>query len=414
MRNLAAAITMAAAMLGGGALAAEPAAPDLDQIIAQNTTVLSYADGKLGGPGAEVLRKAMTDAQFVLMGEDHYDYEIPRFAGALYSDLHRLQGFHHLAVEQDSVSMEEAMRPGARGQAAQMGAVAARYPSLFEFASDQDLELLAQVGRTETNAQPLWGLEQATGAIRYLTELQTLATTAALKSQVAALLADARKAEPRPAFAPSTFMQPDMLGRLERLQTSFAAKPGSRAATLLEGLVKSAEIYSYYSRAEAGENVGLYNNTVRESWFKTVFMRDYHRAQAGGEALPKVMFKFGDGHMFRGMGPTTAYTIGNFAHEFAISNGKQAIGIQLFALRKDRTYADLDGWVKVFMPATAPTQPTLIDLRPMRLSGRLFRAKVKPEDQWLARNFVNGYDFILVIPDSRRATMALSGLKTPY
>lgn len=403
-----------AGLTAGAARAADAPKPDPAAMIQANSYVLSYKDGRLSGPGAEMLGKASADAQFVLLGEDHYDHEIPIFAAAFYRMLHDQHGFHHLAVEQDRVAMEDASALGVRGDAARIGEVARRYPSLFEFASDQDLELLAIVGRTETVADPLWGLEQTTSAIRYLDELRGLAPNSTVRSQVEAALAKARQLEPDPQYMPAYLVAATTTPGLEALQVAFAAKPGSRADFLLKGLVKSVEIYGYYVRAEAGEPVGLYNNTVREQWMKDSFMVHYRRAAAGGET-PKVMFKFGDWHLFRGMGPTGAYTIGNFAHEFAIANGMQALGVQLIALRNDFDYAkDIPAYMKPFLPETAPTQPLLIDLRPFRPVGKVFRDKVTPDDQWLNRAFVNGYEFILILPDSRRADMKLSGLKVPF
>jgi hypothetical protein len=413
MMKFCAAIGLAAVLAAGAAQAADAPPPDTAAMIQANSYPLSYKDGRLSGPGAEVLRKAAADAQFVLLGENHYDHEIPIFAGVLYRMLHDEQGFHHLALEQDRVAMEEATKPGARGDAARIGAVAGRYPTLFEFASDQDLELLALVGRTESGPQPLWGLEQTTSAARYLEELRDIAPTARLRAHAHAVLDHAEKIESAKQYQPTYLIDATATPELEALQSDFAAKPGSRADFLLKGLIKSAEIYGYYRRSDAGEYVGLYNNTVREQWMKDTFMADYRRAATGGKT-PKVMFKFGDWHMFRGMGPTGAYTTGNFAHEFAISNGMQAVGIELIALRKDFDYAkDIPEYIRVLLPSTPPTQPLLIDLRPLRPVGKLIRDKVAKDDQWLNRAFVNGYEFVLILPDSRRADMTLSGLKFP-
>lgn len=414
MFKLFAAAGLAALLLSGAAHAADAPKPDPDALIRANSYVLSYKDGKLTGPGADKLREATADAQFVLLGEDHYDHEVPIFAGALYRMLHDERGFHHLAVEQDRVAMEEATRPGQRGDAAAIGKVVGRYPTLFEFGSDQDLELLAEVGRMESGPHPLWGLEQTTSALRYLDELHDITTAPALRARVDAVREHARKLEPQ-GYGPNYLTDAAATPELEALQRDYAARPGSRADYLLKGLVKSAEIYGYYRRAEAGEPVGLYNNTVREQWMKDTFVADYRRAAAGGKT-PKVMFKFGDWHMFRGMGPSGAYTTGNFAHEFAIANGMQAVGIELIPLRKEVNYdKDIPDYMRAVLPPKPPTEPTLIDLRPLRPVGKQFRERVADKaDQWLNRAFVNGYEFVLILPNSRHADMKLSGLKSPF
>ena len=90
--------------------------------------------------------------------------------------------------------------------------------------------------------------------------------------------------------------------------------------------MRSAEIFGYNRRAGAGEFVGLFNNTEREVEFKHHFRRQYGEALREG-GPPKVLFKFGTWHMYRGRSPGSAFTIGNHAHEVAIFGGKDAYGI---------------------------------------------------------------------------------------
>jgi hypothetical protein len=412
MRRFLAGLAMAL-LASSSAAAADRPDPVPAALIAANTSTLSYAGGRLAGPGADVLRRATDGAQFVLLGEEHYDREIPLLAGALYRMLHDERGFRHLVVEQEGTAMEEATRPGARGDARRIGDAARRYPYTFEFSSDQDLGLLAQVGRTESNPDPIWGIEQTTGAARSLEELQTLAPTPRLKALVSAALAEARTGEDIAHFPPKYLPAPTTLKRLQDLKAAFGARPGSRADVLLTNLVKSAEIYSYYVRAEAGEPVGLYNNTVREAWFKTNFMRHYRAAQARGEAIPKAMFKFGDWHMYHGLGPSGAFTIGNMVTELAITNDMHAVGIQLVAPDTAADWKDISPEQKALLPAAYPTEPTLVDLRPLRVYGKLLRDRAPADKQWLVRLLLNGYDFILVIPNSGPATTTMSGLKLP-
>jgi hypothetical protein len=388
--------------------ASRPTAPDLDALIAGATHDFSFAGGELLGPGAGFLRQATANAQFVLVGESHFDHDTPQFAGALFHMLQRDHGFDHLVVEQDGVGIEEALAPGVRGDAQAIANLAKRYPTLLGFASDQDLELLADVGARVKGPHPIWGVEQTQGAARYLEELDRLAPTPAVKAMVAPLLAEARRYDTRDTLGKFLAEDRTTLARLTALKAAFRAPAGSRADLLLTGLVTSAEIYSYYMRAQDGEPVGLLNNTVRETWLKAGFVRRYHAQAAPGRPL-KAMFKFGGEHMIRGLDSVSAFPIGNFAHEFAISNGMEAYGVLVVPTGDYARIADQPAYERVLFPRAEPAHPVVIDLRALRNYQRFFRAKVAVEDQWLFRALINGYDAIVILPNSRKATFDRTG-----
>jgi hypothetical protein len=388
--------------------------PDLAALVAQASYPISFANGRLSGAGQEHLMHELSTAQFVLLGESHYDHDTPLFAGALYRELQAKMGFHHFVVEQDPIAIEDALKPGTRGNASAIAEIAKRDPYLFGFASDQDLALLADVGRLDQGPDTIWGLEQAQGTTRYLKELRELAGTPALRAECTQLLDEARKIEMERGPHGDYLSEPGAYANMQVLRAHFKAAAGSRAMKLLDGLVTSAEIYSYYRRADAGEYVGLFNNTVRESLFKREFVADYAHAVAHGEALPKAMFKFGDVHMFHGLDPVMAFPIGNFAHEFAISHGLDGYSIDIFALGTYAQWSDLPAWLLPLLPATAPSHEVLIDLRALRPYQKLFRAKVADKDQWEFRAFINGYDAVLLLPNSRKADMTLTGFPNPF
>ena len=93
------------------------------------------------------------------------DHATPLFAGALFRMLHDAHGYRHLVVEQDPVAIEDALQPDVRGHAERIAAHARRYPTLYEFDTDEDLAFLAQVGDLVPGSDAIWGVEQATGAV---------------------------------------------------------------------------------------------------------------------------------------------------------------------------------------------------------------------------------------------------------
>ena len=383
-------------------------APSPAELVARNSHVFSYDDAALAGDGARFLREQTRDCQFVLLGEDHMDHATPIFAHGLFRLLHDSHGFRHLVVEQDPVAIEATLAEPARGDADGIAALARRWPSLFEFDTDEDLSLLAAVGDLIPGQDAIWGVEQATGAVRYLEELVALAPDAAAAERVRALLDAARDADPGPRYSVNWLIAATTAAELADLASVYRAPVGSRAALLLGRLEKSAEIFGYYRRAEAGEFVGLYNNTVREEVLKENFLARYRPVAAQGP-LPRAMFKFGANHLYHGKNPTQAFPIGNLAHEVAIAQGSRAYGVFVIALGDDyRTYEDYPAWMRPLLPAVEPRVPTLVDLRALRPYQRLFKTTA-PEELWQLRALLHGYDALALLPGSRPGERKLGG-----
>lgn len=396
-------------LLLAATVTAQPAPPQTPELVASNSHAFAYTATTLSGAGADLLRRELADTQFVLFGEDHMDHATPVFARALFRMLHESHGFRHLVVEQDPVAIEEALEPERRGDVERLAGLAKLYPSLFEFDSDEDLGLLAEVAAISEGPDAIWGVEQATGAVRYLEELVDLAPDRDARARARLLLRDAQAADPGPRYSVNWLAAPATPAAIEALAQRFHADSGSRAARLIAGLAKSAEVFGYYRRAEAGEFVGLYNNTEREAVLKRGFLQRYQAVARTG-APPKAMFKFGANHMYHGKNPSQAFPIGNLAHELAIANGSRAFGIYVIALGDGyRSYADYPAWLLSLLPATQPKVATIVDLRPLRPYQRLFREKVDPADLWQQRALLHGFEAIVLLPGSRPAARRLGG-----
>jgi hypothetical protein len=376
-------------------------------LVASNTYVFEYDPQSLQGPGADWLREASANSQFVLFGEVHMDFEVPRFASALFGMLHSVHGFSTVVLEQDPVAIEDALAPQRRGDLNRLAQWARAYPGLFEFNSDQDLEFIALAGKLLPAPDAIWGIEQTTGAVRYLEELAGLAPDEGARKAASQLLAEARLADPGPDYSVNFLADLSTPAKLQELAQAFNAAADSRAAQLLLGLSTSAEIFGYYIRAGQGEFVGLYNNTVREAWMKQQFRKRYREAAAGG-TLPRAMFKFGANHMVHGRNLTQAFPTGNLAHELAFMNSMDALGLVVLAFGPGYVeYQDLPAEFRALLPVSAPTAPTVLDLRPLRRYQRLFRNALEPEAREAMLNTLHGYDAIVLLPASKPATYGL-------
>ncbi|MFL4999111.1 MAG: hypothetical protein ACJ8DY_01850, partial [Xanthobacteraceae bacterium] len=243
-------------------------------------------------------------------------------------------------------------------------------------------------------------------------ELRNIAPTARLRTQIDDLASMAGRLDAEPKYSVNFFLDPNVEQRLSVLNADWQAPAGSRAATLIAALRKSAEIFGYYRRANAGEPVGLYNNTVREEWLKAQFRLCYERS-SHRKSLPKMMFKMGANHLYHGLNATYAFPVGNLAHEFAIMNGMEGFGIMAVTFSPGRGYQGQPEWLKALLPSDPPTRPTLINLRPLRPAGGIIRRQRKVEDVQSFRQVLYGYDALMIFPNAPDADMQLSGLKAP-
>lgn len=399
-----------AAVLGLAAPALAQTPTDTRALLAANTRAFELTAEGIKGPGADFLLAQTERAQFLLMGENHHDRDTPRFAGALFNRLQRERGFRYLAVEQDPLAIDAVN--GMKGDLGKIAALARRYPSHIGFASDDDLRLLAEVSKGSRPGDPvLWGLEQAQGATRYLEELVGLAPPQT-RSTAQELYQEAKSKETRANQGAFLHDDPTTLARLQALEAAYDPESGSRADRLFTSLITSAEIYSYNRRANAGERVGLYNNTEREALFKRTFLENYRRAAKAG-VLPKVMFKFGSWHMFRGRSPGGAYTIGNFAHEFAIAGGMEAYGVDVIPVGEGFAWLEDAPFLAPLFPDGPPATPVMIDLRPLKPWARAFANQLEPARQAELRDYIHAHDAIIVLPGGRKATWDLTGFPVP-
>lgn len=407
-------LALTTAIITTAARTQTPPPPNPTTVLRENTHPFTLtAERTITGPGADFLVKAAAPSQFFLFGEDHHDRDTPLLASAIYTLLKKEHGYAHAVVEQDPLGIEMLLAKGVRGDAKRMGETVRRYPTSIGFASDQDLAFLADVLRNDRGRDAVWGIEQVQSATLHLEELERLAPDAQRKEATRAILADARASESdRAKMVEFLAKDPNTLPRLQELEKTFAPKPGSKAAALLAGLVKSAEIYSYYRRAEAGEMVGMYNNTVREEWLKRGFMERYRSAAKDGK-LPKAFFKFGSWHMLRGRNPGGAWTTSNLAHELAFTNGKEAFGIDVVAFGGYRQFAETVPWLRPLLPASAPETPVIVNLVPLRPLTRLFTEQVEDKHRPRLRDEIHGFEALIVLPNSAKATWDLTGFPVP-
>src|SRR5262249_57576956 len=110
---------------------------------------------------------------------------------------------------------------------------------------------------------------------------------------------------------------------LASISTWYRARPKDSAegSFLARQLELSLRVYANWRHAAVEKQpTGYESNREREENMKEIFLFRYREAERRDGRLPKVVFKFGHWHLYRGQSPGSVFTLGNFASEFARSN----------------------------------------------------------------------------------------------
>ncbi|MGA8267847.1 MAG: hypothetical protein WB787_08785 [Candidatus Acidiferrales bacterium] len=390
----------------------------LTDALKSGRSAISVKDYTLVGPGADVLRAATADAQFVLLGEDHGIAQIPQFAGALCAEL-APRGFHNMAIETGPILTPEIERfardPDGLSKLADFEK---RYPAGIAFYNwREEFSLLQQCEKSGAPAaMHLWGLDQELmGAPSYVLDLLVRgATTPETRAAAERLLEENRQdyAVSAKSGDPSElFLMKAPQAELDQFLALLKNQSGPMAhhnISLMESLLKSRDIYQKFMSAS-----GYASNRERAELMKSNFVRDYSEAERRDGVAPRVFFKFGGNHMYRGLNPLHSSELGNYVAELAEGRGQKSVHIFILGVKgKELQFAgigkpsgeapvdlagDPDSGFKYFKPLfdnMLADSWTLYDLRVLRDHFGKY-GKVDPE---LERT-IFGYEFVVLIPD---------------
>jgi hypothetical protein len=414
-KQRAAAVVLAACFLFTIGTRAQNA--EFADVLKKNRGVISVQDGKLAGPFAEVLRSALAEAQFVALGEDHGIRQIPEFAAALCAEL-APHGFHHMGLEIGTyVAPElEKMARSADG-AKQLAEFETKYPETLAFYNWQ--EEFRMLEKCESAASPghmtIWGMDQEfMGATGFLAD-RILATSPGPEAKAAVETLLKENSEARAAAAKSgnpgdLFMMTAKDEELDHVRDLLKRQAKPEAQKLFEALLLSREIYQKNMSGDYYKS-----NRQRALLMKKNFSEPFAASSQSDGVLPKVFFKFGAYHMFRGINPLHSSELGNLVSEAAEANQFKSVHILIAGVKGEQLHfvgigkpaeaapLDLRGdkdspflFFKPLFDALLENSWTLYDLRALR-DGFSKYPKIDPE----LERVIFGYDFIVFIPDAK-------------
>ncbi len=375
---------------------------------APQTLALGIENGKLSGPGADILRGQLASAQFILYGEDHGFADSPIVLRALAQEA-RGVGFHYLVVEVGPLTTALVRDALAHGVDA-LHPLVHQTPLAIPFLSLRDDALLAAdfLGADGNNAPFLWGIDQEFigSPPLHLRRLVAIAPTAAARAAAQKLLdeevAAAAKAT-QDKFLMTRFSDADF----DKLALAF--KGNAEAQRIVAELKESAAIYQLWMHDHNYEN-----NARRARLLAKNLLADI-KAAADPEA--KVVFKMGIEHVALGTTSNNTVDVGTLATELARSRDRTALRIAFLpAGGHNIAFAPKPGnptTVQVYKsddasdffreiglaPATlAKDGWTLVPLEPIRqaLDTRGID-KLKP----VTRMILLGFDYVITTPDAK-------------
>jgi hypothetical protein len=412
-------IFVIAGLLSGPPLSGQvaPQSKQVDQFIArllQNRYALSVRSGELSGTGAQVLRSAIAQSRFVLLGEEHGVAQTPKFWAAVCKAAGPEQ-FHTMAVEEGPLAAAElegwAQRPDGL---AQFVAFEKKFPWSINVAREE-FDMLQQCARTGQSEFHLWGLNQEGLNAGGLILSRVLASRLGNQARAAIQQLLQKNDEGyRKALQSGSIFDMFMIAADDKELAAGAAllqKDGSvEARSLFASLVESHEI-NRTSPAEYG------NARRRERLMKTLFAANYARAARTAAAPPKILLKFGAYHVYRGLNPVHGSGIGNYVAEFAEGQGAQSLHVYLMPLKGSQAIHPRVGQHAQRHPFNHEDEPrsrylqsmfsnllrsdwTMFDLRPLRRDHNTPGGAIDPD----LATLVFGFDILVIVPEGTPST----------
>lgn len=389
---------------------------NLSEAVVKNRYQLTLGNGTLSGNGVAVLKQALDGAQFVLVGEDHGISQIPAFYQGLCQILGPA-GFHTMAIETGPLAAAELERwviqPDGRQK---LISFEKQYPETIAFYNwAEEYDLLSRCAALGSGGQfKLWGLDQELmGSPRLLLSKildQNLGPGATVEARRLLQKNDAAHDAAVKSGSPGDmFMFSVTNDELTHFRDLLRREGNPASQSLIDELIESREIYQKNMDGRGAES-----NRQRALLMKRNFFTDYRAAEQPGGNPPKVMFKFGAWHMFKGINPLHNNDLGNFVTELADRQPSNSVHIMIVAVKGSQLRfagigrpfqptpfnlaEDKDSDFLYLQPMFTAVQNgglTMFDLRGLRKNFR----KLGPVETEMDR-LIFGYDFLVLVPEA--------------
>ena len=379
---------------------------------------LRVDNGVLSGTGAAVLTEAITRSHYILIGEDHLTREVPQFTTAI-CNLTAKQGLTGMALEVSPEAAAFMMRSLASPDRwRQMVALTQAYPFSVAFLdSRQEDDLVANCAQASHNsAFHLWGLDQNfLGSAGWLIDLMLTATPG--PEAKAALLRlktdeqrDAAVAKANADISALFLLSEKSEAEINEALPSINRDGGAEVKRIFADLAASYHIYREFR--EQGYPV----SDVERAKLLKINFRELLNQIPPSEKSGKIIVKFGVLHLYKGMNALHNLNLGNYIAESSEMEGRDSLHICILgaggkhsAFTKYGQPTHIVGvstttdpmlrWTEPFIAKQISGQWTLYDLRALRYKNL---GQLDSE----VRRTLDGYDFLVIVPEFTAAEMA--------
>jgi hypothetical protein len=370
---------------------------------------LEIKEGKLAGPGAEVIRAELAKAQFILFGEDHGFADSPIALRAIAREARPL-GFKYHVVEVGPLSTAMIREKLAHDGIPGLHQLVHEVPLGIPFLSlKDDAELASDFLGHDSKGKPyLWGIDQEfIGSPPFhLKRLVEIAPNESARAAAGKLLAEEKDAAEKGAqdkFLLTRFHEADFAA----LYVQF--KGQAEAQNIIAELKESAVVYQLWMSGHNYEN-----NARRARLLAKNFLANYKSA---AETQPRIVFKMGLEHVALGTTTINTIDIGTLATSIARVNGQTALRI---------AFLPTGGHNTAFAPK--PGNPASVQVYDSAETKEFFAAigldaAALPKDSWtlvplepirqsldtkgidalkpFSRFTLLGYDYVITTPDAK-------------
>jgi hypothetical protein len=377
---------------------------------------LRVDNGVLSGTGAAVLTEAITRSPYILIGEDHLTREVPQFTTAV-CNLAAKQGLTGMALEvspEAAAFMMQTLASPDRWQ--QMVALTQAYPFSVAFLdSRQENDLVANCARASHNsAFHLWGLDQNfIGSAGWLIDLMLKANPGPeAKAALVRLKADEqRDAAAAKANAGALFLVAEKSeAEINEALPAINRDGGVEVKRIFADLAASYHIYREFR--EQGYPV----SDVERAKLLKINFREMLNQIPPSEKSGKIIVKFGVLHLYKGMNALHNLNLGNYIAESSEMEGRDSLHICIlgaggkqsaftkygqptYIVGVSTTTDPMLRWTEPFIAKQISGQWTLYDLRALRYKNL---GQLDSE----VRRMLDGYDFLVIVPEFTAAEMA--------
>jgi len=384
---------------------AQPSLADrIAQRAAENRHRLAFDGARFSGPAWELLLAEGQAAQFFCIGEEHGIAENPKLAAQLFAAL-TPSGYSKACVEISPPMAAELDRASRDGPDGVRELLSDRRAAVAFFGMREEAEWIAAArAAVREREQVVWGLDYEVGGLgRLIDTLRAKRKPAAARAAFDAMAAQeaqmhAQFEETRnPQFIYSFAGDPALVRALRDAWPN----PDAEAGWMLVTLEETLEINRLWVTGQP------WASNQRRAELNRANFRRYWSAE---ERKPKIMFKFGAGHMVRGLSPTQVFDIGSQVSETAEAMGAKSFHVLVMpGAEAQIARFDPSAWTSrpaaagpyeeqaPLMSAAYADAMTLIDLRPLR--PLVFGRRHEELDADLVR-VIHGFDALLVMSGS--------------